>query len=474
MGTNLSIAVFALTLLATLVASYLGHRHELRKRWCISKPGSEQMAGRFKCRHTANSGFVVTAAVGLGYTFGARWLLLSLGWLIGDLVFWTLFPQRINRTGTEAQATTLSDVLVFRVAGRARPTLKILIGLITLICLGGFVSAQWLAGQKFLNGAFGFESTFSLFVFAVVIIVYSALGGFRGSIYTDTLQAIIRIIGTIIAVAALYVVASRDPDPFWRNIHAAGPDFLQVAPDGFITALVFSLGFAVAAVGFGLGQPQIVTRYLAGASPKETQSAWWIYILFVQATSVSMTGFGIALRGVMPELADPETGLSSFHRATTGPIITGIIVADMFATIAATSNGILVAMAQSLAEDFIRPLRTNGGRRTELWFPIIILGAATMLLSLYLHKSVKDLALSAVGMMGWASTCNDDPGLRLAFFSHFSSSLNRSWFRNWRRLELSWLFVDDKRGGSRNYRGATCQPNCRTKTTPHRDHTTVK
>ncbi len=61
-----------------------------------------------------------------------------------------------------------------------------------------------------------------------------------------------------------------------------------------------------------------------------------------------MTVFGMALRGVMPAIADPETGLSLFHRSNTGPLITGIIAADVFATIAATSNSLLVALAQTV------------------------------------------------------------------------------------------------------------------------------
>lgn len=400
--TNLSVAVFASTLLATLIVSYLGRRHEASHGGGpLAKQKLSRLLVGLSAGATANSGFVVTAAVGLGYSYGAQWLLLPLAWLIGDIFFWIVFPQRINRVGTEANATTLTDVLVYGVTGRRRRILQTVIGIITVACLGGYVSAQWLSGQKFLSGAFGFGHLLSLFVFATVIVIYSALGGFRGSIYSDVLQASIRIIGTTVAVVAVWVVASRNTEIFRNNIHAAGPDFLRLIPrDGTTAALISSVGFAAAALGFGLGQPQIVTRYLAGASPKETQSAWWIYLGFVQATWLAMTGFGIALRGVMPALDDPEMGLSVFHRSTTGPLITGIIAADIFATIAATSNGILVAMAQSLVADLWQPRAANDVRHHDLSIPIVILGAGTMLLSVWLHSSVKDLALSSVGMMG--------------------------------------------------------------------------
>src|SRR5258708_6133139 len=69
---------------------------------------------------TANSGFVVTGAVALGYTFGAQWLLLPLSWLLGDLLFWLVFPNRINATGRAVNATTMTDVIVHGMKPRQR------------------------------------------------------------------------------------------------------------------------------------------------------------------------------------------------------------------------------------------------------------------------------------------------------------------------------------------------------------------
>jgi sodium/proline symporter len=400
-NTDFSIAIFAVTILATLAVSYLGRRHERRTADALATQGLSRWLIGLSAGATANSGFVVTAAVGLGYSYGAQWLLLPIAWLVGDIVFWLLFPQRINRIGATVNASTLTDVVVHDVPGVTKRVLRTLIGLVTLACLGGYVSAQWLSGEKFLSGAFGMSHAVSLFAFAAVIIVYSALGGFRGSVYADTLQAAIRIIGTLIAVIAIWYVASHHADSFHRNLDGAGAGFLSLIPsNGTTAALISCVGFAAAALGFGLGQPQMVTRYLAGASPKETQSAWWVYMLFVQATWIAMTGFGIALRGVMPALDDPETGLSAFHRATTGPVITGIIAADIFATIAATSNSILVAMAQSVTFDLLRSRIDASKKHHDLWIPVVILGAFTMVLSLFLHSTVKDLALSSVGMMG--------------------------------------------------------------------------
>ena len=402
MRNSLSILVFVASLCATLWVSYLGRRHEAKTdRGPLSRQRLNKWLVGLSAGATANSGFVVTGAVGLGYAYGMQWMLLPLGWLLGDIFFWYLFPERINRVGREAGAVTLTDVIVHGLPQDSRRAVKLLVGTIILVCLSGYVSAQWVAGQKFLSGAFGFTHEISLLAFAAVIVLYSALGGFRGSVYADTLQAAIRIVGTGIALTVVTVVATRHPDVFRANIAAAGPEFLRLVPGkAYLAAAASAIGFAAAALGFGLGQPQIVTRYLAGASPRETRDAWWIYMTFVQITWVAMTAFGVTLRGVMPGLADPETGLSVFHRMNTGPVITGIIAADIFATIAATSNSILVAMAQTLRGDLMPSSRGAEGTHRGLWRPIAAAGASTMALSLFLHSSVMTLALGSLSLMG--------------------------------------------------------------------------
>lgn len=397
-------AVFFTTLAITYIAAIYA-----RVR---SKPGAadEDLAGRglnrwlvgLSAGTTGNSGFIVTGAVGLGYAGGVQWLLLPLSWLIGDLIFWALFPDRLNRLAREAGATTLSELLTFDLKGRSAKLASVAVALLLVVFLSTYTSAQWLAGKKFLSGVFDLSETTALVAFGLTIVFYSSLGGFRGSIYTDSVQAVIRIVGTAIALGAVAWFAFSNQSAFGANISAAGPDFLLLFPSGtWITALGFIGGYACAAVGFGLGQPQIVTRYMAGASPEETKQAQWIYIGFLQGTWLAMTAFGILLRGVMPGIDDPETGLSHFFQENMGAIVTGIIFADVFATIASTSNGILVAISQTLRRDLL------GGLLGENRHSLIVMtaftfliGLGTIALSFVLPGNVFSIAIDAVSKIG--------------------------------------------------------------------------
>lgn len=404
---QLSVAglVFAFSIFVTFLVAVLA-----RKR-ALATASEEDLAGRklnrwligLSAGATGNSGFIVTGAVGLGYTGGVQWLLLPISWMIGDLVYWAIFPARLNRLSREAKATTLSEMLTFDLTGPAAKTLSILIASVLVVFLAMYTSAQWLAGRKFLSGVFHFTDLSALVFFSATIVAYSALGGFRGSVYADTLQAVIRVIGTAIALGAVMWIASASPDSFDRNIHGAGPTFLALFPQGGVVATAgFVAGYAFAAIGFGLGQPQIVTRYFAGSSPEETRSAWWIYIGFVQATWIAMTVFGILLRGVMPGIADPETGLSLFFQQNVAQIITGIIFADVYATIASTSNSLLIAISQAFQRDIVSRFRPTMADRKTSFAIILLIGFATIGLSLMLPGNVFSIAIGAVSKIGAA------------------------------------------------------------------------
>jgi Na+/pantothenate symporter len=96
-------------------------------------------------------------------------VLLPLSWLLGDVFFWLFFPQRINAIGPAVKATTMTDVIVYGMKSRIQAGLKRTIAVLVIICLGGYVAAQWLAGQTFLRGAFGFDGVVSLLTFAALI-----------------------------------------------------------------------------------------------------------------------------------------------------------------------------------------------------------------------------------------------------------------------------------------------------------------
>lgn len=394
--------VFGVSLLATFGVVLFGRLKSMKDT------SDKDLAGRslnrwligLSAAATGNSGFIVTGAVGLGYAGGIQWVMLPIAWLLGDLIFWSLFPSRLNKVAKSSMATTLSELLAYGLSGPTAKAVKILTSIVLVVFLCIYTSAQWIAGQKFLSVAFQLEEFVGLIFFSLTIVVYSALGGFRGSVYADVLQALLSIMGTVFAITSVTWLAFENGASFLTNIDRAGPEFLEIWPaNTFMAALGFFGGYACAALGFGLGQPQIASRYFAGSSPAETHSAKWIYISFLQFTWISMTIFGVVLRGVMPDLDDPETGLSVFFYTNMHPILVGLIFAYVYAIIASTANSIVVAVAQSVHRDIFG---RSGKETTTPFITTFGVGITTIVLSFLVPGSVFGIAIGAVSKVGAA------------------------------------------------------------------------
>jgi sodium/proline symporter len=187
---------------------------------------------------------------------------------------------------------------------------------------------------------------------------------------------------------------------FSKHIAEAGSGFMSMRSGGIAGTCSFMLGFALAAICFGLGQPHVLTRYLAGRSPRETRSAWWIAIGFGQFMWVSMMVFGALLRGVMPGIADPEMGLSIFFQSKTNAVLTGIIFIHVWATNAAASNALLVTMAQTITHNVMPKAHRDLPIPRDLMIVILLLGVVSIVVSAAMHGSAYELALSAMPVMG--------------------------------------------------------------------------
>lgn len=394
---SVAIASFTAVLIATFAIALKGR---IDANSAIEEDISKQKLNRWlvglSAGAAANSGFVVTGAVGLGYSYGVHWLLLPLGWFLGDLVFWYLFPRRLNELGSQASASTLTDLIAFGLPIGRRHPLLVMTSMIIIVGLGGYTIAQWVAGQKFIEGSFGISSTWSLVVFGLAIVAYSALGRFRGSVYVDTFQAVTRLSGTLIAVVTVFYFALRDTNAFWKTIGSVDQSFFSLLGGTSLASSVgFVFGYAAASIGFGLGQPQVTSRYLAATSPKEAYAAKWIYIGYVQLTWALMTVFGIVLRGVMPNIEDPEKGLTLFIAASLPSIFVGIIAGDIFGAIASTANSLLVAMAQA-AQNIIPSLKVD-----RIGWLTLVFGAITLMLTPLLqgNATVFDLAITSISFI---------------------------------------------------------------------------
>ncbi len=337
---------------------------------------------------TANSGFIVVGAVGMGYKMGIISLLYPLGWFLGDLIFWFLLAPKIRNDNIVKQSFTVAEVLSLKY--KYLP-IKYLVALIVIVFLSVYAASQLIASYKAIYPFFNLPENEIILLSFLIVILYVMWGGFKSSVYTDILQAIIMII----LVSGLLL---------WSFIHM-GHDFNSIASSdsgqhSLKNLVLIIIGFLFLALGFNLSQPQVLTRIFASMDTKEIQKAKWIYILFLQFTWAGMTLFGIFAKNLLPGLKDPEMAVAELSKQYFPDIIIGFILVGIIATILSSVDSMIVSTSSSLVVDFELEKRLRNISPKKLYIlSTLLVGLIVLIFALFLKSTVFFLVIFAISMM---------------------------------------------------------------------------
>jgi sodium/proline symporter len=351
---------------------------------------------------TGNSGFIMLGAVGMGYTMGISGVIMGLAWFLGDLLFWSFFPEKFNRIARDRDCSTIPELLGSGVPGKGSVAIRQLAGLLIVVLIGAYTAAQFSAAAKTLNVFFDLNMNTGIIISALAILAYCTTGGLRASLWTDVVQAII-MLGITTGMLTVAFIAAGGFSAIHEGLNAIDPSLTKFA--GTFTPwtlLAFVLGYASAGFGFGISQPQLLVRLLAGRSPEETRKAKWIYILFIQYTWHCMALFGMAARLLIPGIDDPEQALPIFAFQYLDPWLVGVVLAGIFSAIASTADSQVLVSSSSLAIDvapgFYAKMSARFGVRYQQAVTFVV-GMSAALAAIFFSSSVFTLIIFALSML---------------------------------------------------------------------------
>lgn len=152
---------------------------------------------------TNNSGYMFIGVIGYTYATGLASIWLMIGWISGDFLASTFVHSRLRDVTEKTGEVSYAGVLSHWYGGQ-HDRLQRLIGLISLVFLLAYASAQLVAGSKALHVLFDWPNWAGAVMGAVMVALYCIAGGIRASIWTDAAQSVVMIV----AMAALLVIAT--------------------------------------------------------------------------------------------------------------------------------------------------------------------------------------------------------------------------------------------------------------------------
>lgn len=280
---------------------------------------------------------------GLGFSMGlaGAWLLFT--GLIGAWLAAVLLIPVVKPLGDRLGMLTFPDFLAHRFDDRCR----VVAAVVSAIGYAGFVGSQLLAGGKLSAAAFGVTLPVAVIAMALVVVVYTAMGGIKAVILTDTVQWIVLLIGLLaFALPGAYVAAGG-----WAGIVAALPpthfDPFQISAGQFLLwmATIVPIWF----VGTTLYQRIFASRDVATA-----RRAWFLAgLLEWPLMAILGTVLGMLARVLFPG-AEPEMGLPLLIKQVLPVGVAGVVMAAYFSAIMSTADSCLMAAVNNLVTDLYR------------------------------------------------------------------------------------------------------------------------
>lgn len=344
---------------------------------------------------TDSSSWVFLGLPGAFYVSGMTNVWMILGLTVGFYLSWRLLAWRMReftergfdwRTNKREDSVTVPAFLANRFHSDVlRIVSAALIVVFYVIYLGsGFVATGVLFGQ-----VFDVSTTTGVFVGAGVVTLYSCLGGFLASSYTDVVQGLL-MFGSLAVVAIVAVTQAGGLGDVAEALAGYNSDLASPFVEVDLVGGEWVSGNSVAVIaivsglawGFGyFGQPTILARFMGLRSAKSVKSAGRIG-LFLSITLLGFAGV-IGLLAVVtfgPGLANPENAYMELVTTQLPAWTAGIFLAGILSAIMSTADSQLVVAASTLAEDFYRGLiHRDASEQSLVWLSRVTVVVATVI-----------------------------------------------------------------------------------------------
>ena len=309
------------------------------------------------------SGWLLMGLPGSIYALGTGQAWIAIGLFAGTVCNWLFISKRLRRyTIVAGNSMTLPEFFENRFHDRKKIILTISSVVIVIFFLV-YTASALASGGKLFNAVFGIDYHIALAIGAVVILVYTFLGGFLAVCTTDFVQGMLMLVGLMVVpvAAGSFIDGSFESQITASGIAGTYNDYMSLFSNGgrpykfidILSQLAWGLGYC--------GMPHILVRFMAIKSEKEIKKSSAIAIIWCFLSLVAACIIGVLGRAYFGSnvLKDSENVFieminSVFNSKIALPFIGGIFICGILAAIMSTADSQLLVCASSVSKDIYK------------------------------------------------------------------------------------------------------------------------
>ena len=327
------------------------------------------------------SSWLLMGLPGVAYLTGvcdAAWTAIGLG--IGTWLNWYFVSRRLRRYSSNIHAITVPDFFAKRFHDQ-KNVITAIAALVIVIFFIPYTASGFAACGKLFHSLFGVDYVAAMIVSALIIVLYTIMGGFKAVCTTDLIQSVVMSIA-LVTVVVFGVSQAGGLDTVIDNARAL-PGYLSLtdtydAVNGSAKSYGILTTFSMLAWGLGyFGMPHILVRFMSIEDEKKLVlsrriATTWVVIAMSVAIFIGVVGLGMTNAGAIETLADPETIIMKItdvlsKYGVVAALIAGVILAGILAATMSTSDSQMLAAASSISQNVVKDfLHINIDEKKEL------------------------------------------------------------------------------------------------------------
>jgi len=318
----------------------------------------------------------------LAWGMGEVWI--AIGLALGTAVNWIVEAKRLRRfSKASGDAITVPQYLTNRFASKS-PALKIVCAVVFLVAFTVYVASAFVAGQTVFTAIIpSLDPTLAIVIFAVIVVIYTFLGGFKAVCWTDFFQGTLMLIALLAVPIAMVALGRFGDNSLYNEIGGAAfnTDIFSASWQDIVTGLAWGLGY--------FGMPHIIVRFMSIEKPsmvKKSATVAIVWVILSLGATVLIASLGrtwILKSGVsLAETLLPDARNSVFIVSVKDIFpgaVTGILLAAIMAASMSTADSQLLVAASSFTSDIYKPIlrKEKASDKEVLWVGRIVVLAVS-------------------------------------------------------------------------------------------------
>ena len=316
------------------------------------------------------SSYLLMGLPGLAYLSGVAdvgWTIIGLA--VGTYFNWLLTARRLRRYTHLTNSFTLPQFFSRRFRDE-KSILAAIAALLIIIFFVPYTASGFAACGKLFSSLFGMDYMVAMVISALVIVGYTAAGGFLAASVTDFIQSIIMtvailfvlIFSTVSAGGIGAVIENAKALPGYLSLTSTYSEATASAQPYGLLKIVSTLAW-----GFGyFGMPHILLRFMAIENEAKLKlsrrvASVWVVIAMALALLIGLVGRSMSANGLIASLSgsDTETVIVRIADLLSNygifpALMAGLIMAGILASTMSTADSQLLAASSSVSQNILQ------------------------------------------------------------------------------------------------------------------------